>query len=339
MTAGIDSVLSRIAEIQSLLGAAPARAGGPATDFAAALASANGSLASGASGLPGAGTAVAAATGNPTGADVVADARRYLGVPYVWGGTDPATGLDCSGLVQRVYADLGITLPRVSQDQARAGEPVATMAQAQPGDILAFGHPVTHVSIYLGGGQMIAAPEAGDRVKVQPVYETPAAIRRILPTADQITQSPLLRPAALGTAGPSGLAGLSGVPYGALFTQAGNAHGLAPALLAAVAGVESGYDPNAVSTAGALGLMQLMPRTARSLGVDPLQPAQAINGAARLLSTYLDQFGAVPPALAAYNAGPAAVRRYGGVPPYPETQSYVARVQAALAALALGRPS
>ena len=92
---------------------------------------------------------------------------------------------------------------------------------------------------------------------------------------------------------------------------------------------ESGFDPRAVSPAGAQGIAQLMPATARGLGVrDPFDPAQAIPAAARLLSGHVRAFGSVPLALAAYNAGPGAVRRYGGIPPYPETQAYVARVLA-----------
>ncbi len=76
--------------------------------------------------------------------------------------------------------------------------------------------------------------------------------------------------------------------------------------------------------------MQLMPATARSLGVDPLQPAQAVDGAARLLKSHLQRFGATELALAAYNAGPGAVAKHGGVPPYAETKAYVAKVMAEL---------
>ena len=94
-----------------------------------------------------------------------------------------------------------------------------------------------------------------------------------------------------------------------------------------MAKAESNYNAVAVSPAGARGLMQLMPGTARSLGVDPNDPTQAVNGAARLLSGLIKQFdGRVDLALAGYNAGPGAVQRYGGVPPYSETRSYVQRV-------------
>jgi soluble lytic murein transglycosylase-like protein len=101
-----------------------------------------------------------------------------------------------------------------------------------------------------------------------------------------------------------------------------------PALAEAVAEQESGFDPHAISSAGAEGLMQLMPSTARALGVsDRFDPSANALGGARYLRELLDRFGSnVPLALAAYNAGPGAVERFGGVPPFAETQRYVDRV-------------
>jgi soluble lytic murein transglycosylase-like protein len=129
--------------------------------------------------------------------------------------------------------------------------------------------------------------------------------------------------------GAGALPGWVPAEYRALVTAAALRNGLQPALLAALLRSESGFDPRAVSPAGAQGIAQLMPATARGLGVaDPFDPAQAVPAAARLLSGHVRAFGSVPLALAAYNAGPGAVERYGGIPPYPETRAYVARVLA-----------
>ena len=175
--------------------------------------------AAGLSETPAVGTA-GATGGTASETAAVAEARKYLGVPYLWGGTDPAKGLDCSGFTQRVYADLGIAIPRTSSQQATAGRPVASLAEAQPGDLVFFDHSssragIDHVGIYIGGGKMIAAPQEGDVVKVQDVGK-PTLIRRLLP--DGTT--------AAGTSAGSGLAG---VPYADLFTQAGARYGISPA--------------------------------------------------------------------------------------------------------------
>jgi soluble lytic murein transglycosylase len=103
---------------------------------------------------------------------------------------------------------------------------------------------------------------------------------------------------------------------------------LDPRLVKAVIQVESADNPSAVSRKGAIGLMQLMPGTARAMGVqDPFEPQDNIKGGVKYLSQMLDRFrGRLDLALAAYNAGPAAVERYGGIPPYAETRNYVNRV-------------
>jgi soluble lytic murein transglycosylase-like protein len=112
-----------------------------------------------------------------------------------------------------------------------------------------------------------------------------------------------------------------------IIRSAALAQGLEPALVKAVIAAESNFDPQAVSHKGAQGLMQLMPQTARSLGVtDSLVPSQNIDGGSRYLRAMLDRYGDVSRALAAYNAGPEAVDRYRGIPPYRETRAYVARV-------------
>jgi soluble lytic murein transglycosylase-like protein len=126
----------------------------------------------------------------------------------------------------------------------------------------------------------------------------------------------------------------SSTAFGAEIDAAAASNGIDPALLKGLVSQESGFDPNARSGAGALGLTQLMPGTASSLGVtNPLDPAQSLQGGAKYLRQQLDRFGGDERlALAAYNAGPGAVARYGGVPPYRETQNYVNSVMAKAAA-------
>ncbi len=127
---------------------------------------------------------------------------------------------------------------------------------------------------------------------------------------------------------PVGAEGSGSSPYDAAIAQAAARNGIEPALLHGLIQQESGFDPNARSSSGALGLTQLMPGTASSLGVsDPLNPTQSIEGGARYLGEMLTKFGGnTADALAAYNAGPGAVSQYGGVPPYAETQEYVNKV-------------
>ena len=135
---------------------------------------------------------------------------------------------------------------------------------------------------------------------------------------------------ATTTAGatPTTLGGGAATPYDAQITAAATKYGIDPALLKGLIRQESNFNPSARSGAGAQGLTQLMPGTASSLGVtDATDPAQAIDGGAKYLKQQLDRFGGdVSKALAAYNAGPGAVAKFGGVPPYAETQNYVQKV-------------
>ncbi len=123
----------------------------------------------------------------------------------------------------------------------------------------------------------------------------------------------------------------SDVPFAELFNDAGARHSVDPRMLAAVARAESGFSDDVVycrrdSSAGARGLMQFMPGTAAGYGIDPCDPAQAIDGAARMLRGLYEKFGSWDLAFAGYNAGPGAVERFGGIPPYAETQNYVRKV-------------
>ena len=343
-----DELAARAQSISDALTKAARDKAGPDVDFARVLEAATSSLTgdggtsaastggvpgeydlTGASSLPSSidtGSATTPDATAVTGDDVVADAKQYLGVPYQWGGTDPKTGLDCSGLTQLVYSELGYTIPRVSADQANVGQAVDSLADAQPGDLLFFGSPVHHVAIYMGDNQMIEAPHTGEEVRISDVWETPTHIRRI------VGDSSLLSADSSGSASAASAAGTT--PYAAVFNAASARTGVSARLLEAVAQEESGFDANAVSGAGAQGIMQLMPSTAAGLGVDdPFNAAESINGAAAYLRSLLEEFnGNTSLALAAYNAGPGAVTKYGGIPPYAETQKYVKDVESLMEA-------
>jgi len=309
----VTDVTARIAQIQAqLIQLRPSTTSASTTEFATTLDTSLATEAGTGASIPASGDAV------------VTEARRYLGIPYVWGGTDPDKGLDCSGLVQLVYKNLGYDLPRVSWQQAKAGTEVkGGLDNARPGDLLAFGSPVHHIGIYIGDGKMIEAPRPGKDVRISEVYETPTHIRRIV--SDTVSDTAV----SSRTAGRVS----AGTPFADLFAAAEMKYGVPARLLAAVAKQESGFDPGAVSPAGAQGLMQLMPGTARGLGVtNSFDPAQSIDGAARMLRDLASRFGSTELALAAYNAGPGAVLKYDGIPPYPETQRYVRNVLAQLEA-------
>ncbi|MGO4258752.1 transglycosylase SLT domain-containing protein [Marmoricola sp. RAF53] len=338
----VSDVTARIAQIQAQLvqlgdtgGATTTASTGTGTTSASEFASAlDSSLAavggSTDSSFDGAGATAAAGGASTGGSAVVAEARKYLGLPYVWGGESITKGVDCSGLVQSVYKTLGYDLPRLSADQARSGRKVESMAQAQPGDLIAWNNSsrnsgADHIAIYIGDGKMIEAPRTGLKVRIVDVPSTPDYIRRVLPDSGVASAS------RVSGAAPARVA--AGTPYANLFSSAAAKYDLPATLLSAVAKQESGYNPRAVSPAGAQGLMQLMPGTAKGLGVtNSFDPAQAVDGAARMLRDLTRRFGSTELALAAYNAGPGAVLKYNGVPPYPETQRYVRNVMSMMKA-------
>jgi cell wall-associated NlpC family hydrolase len=209
----VDAVLTRISEIRTQIDAlrggvgattdptsttsGSASSAANSTAFADALATATGTAtATGATSSAGAAPATSVdagagtvATGSgATGADVVADAKKYLGVPYVFGGTT-TSGMDCSGLVQTVFKDVGVTMPRVVPDQAKMGVEVGSLKDAQPGDLI-IPKGEGHVVIYVGDGKVLHAPRPGKDVRVVDNWYKDsdiATIRRIVPAQASAT--------------------------------------------------------------------------------------------------------------------------------------------------------
>lgn len=139
--------------------------------------------------------------------------------------------------------------------------------------------------------------------------------------------------ATAASSAPTTVAGVSvsggvspSTPHAALFEAAGARHGIPPRVLAAMGWVESRFRTDAVSSAGAVGMMQFLPGTAASMGVDPHDPASAIDGAARYLRSALDRFGSLEEAIAAYNVGPGTIARAGGVQPGSQAERYLTKV-------------
>ena len=268
--------------------------------------------------------AALSAPSRDVGAAAVTEARKYLGTMYQWGGEDPSTGFDCSGLVQWAYKQQGIPVPRTTYEQVHAGRAVPVdAASLRPGDLLFTSYSSRgpeHVVMWAGNGKVIEAPRTGLPVRVRAVDLADfSAARRVAPTASAA-------PAA--SSGWAAKLPAAARPYVAQIGSAASRAGVDPALVAAVIWHESGFNAAALSPAGAVGLGQLMPGTAAELGVNPRDPAQNIAGTATYLARQLKAFGSVQLAAAAYNAGPGAVRSHGGVPPYGETRAYVADVSA-----------
>jgi soluble lytic murein transglycosylase-like protein len=243
------------------------------------------------------------------------------------GGAEPITATAAGERVQQLQALLeqveqgpsvvGSKTFASALDAAQAGDESSatagiSTASAAPADtaLTADGSvsPTTapYTSLLLPGGSASASP-------------ADAAYTSTMPTTVAYDSVP--------PAGASTTTG-GGSTYAPMIEQAAARYGIDPSVLYGLIEQESGFDPSATSSAGAQGLTQLMPSTAASLGVtEPLDPAQSIEGGARYLSGLLRQFaGNTTDALAAYNAGPGAVEQYGGVPPYPETRQYVAKV-------------
>lgn len=109
---------------------------------------------------------------------VVQESFKYLGIPYVWGGTT-TRGFDCSGYMQYIFRQHGVNLPRVSQEQQKVGKTIA-LSEKQPGDLVFFGNPATHVGLYIGNNQYIHSPQTGDVVKISPLTRPVSTVKRVM---------------------------------------------------------------------------------------------------------------------------------------------------------------
>ena len=190
---------------------------------------------------------------------------------------------------------------------------------------VSYGNLVRLASVYERIGRL------DDAKRVIAVVETSAGQRRIAARriANYRTSYETLSASALGArlAPVVQTVRKGSAPYDRLIRNTANSFDVDPALVKAVVAAESNFEPRAVSKVGAQGLMQLMPATARAMGVRrPFAPSENIRGGVRYLRSLLDRFENLDLALAAYNAGPEAVMRHGGIPPYPETEAYVTKV-------------
>ena len=211
---------------------------------------------------------------------------------------------------------------------------------------LAFAVPASADLVFLVNGRSLSVTAhriEGDRIMLslrgggELVCET-ALVDRIEP--DEVAWPDPPAPASAGapTGATPGLADAAVRPFADLIEPLSLAHGVDARLVHALVAAESNYVARARSRKGAMGLMQLMPATARQYAVtDPYDPKANLDAGIRHLKSLLDRFE-VPLALAAYNAGEATVRRYGGIPPYRETRSYVSRILAQWRAPALAFP-
>jgi soluble lytic murein transglycosylase-like protein len=254
----------------------------------------------------------------------------------------PADALAASARVQQLQA---IIAKAEGAPSSSSFADALNSARSQPAGA-ATPAPVATAAAYPSAGAGAGVSPSGTPLAASttyPTYPTAESTNVAYPSGESASPIPIPAVGAYPSASPvaspvsaypsasaltSPLASAQSSPYDPLIERAAVRNGLDPAILHGLIQQESGFDPNARSGAGALGLTQLMPGTASSLGVtEPLDPTQSIEGGARYLSGLMQQFGGnAADALAAYNAGPGAVSKYGGVPPYAETQEYVSKV-------------
>ncbi len=188
-----------------------------------------------------------------------------------------------------------------------------------------------HIVWSVALGLVFVQPALADIFSTKSQRSLFSAHTRVLDTraAKQYANSSRLKPPTIHGTGDVGTLVYAGKYRGEYLIMAKSAarkHGVPEELFARLVQQESGWNPRAKSHKGAMGLAQLMPMTARSLGVDAWNPQENLEGGARYLARQYREFGSWRLALAAYNAGPEAVKKHGGVPPYRETKNYVRKI-------------
>lgn len=259
--------------------------------------------------------------------------QRYAADPNGGGGHD---GLDIAAPVGTAVRAVAAGIVRFA---GRVGDgAVVVRIEHGDGSEAVYGHLEPGLEVRVG--DRVAAGETIGRIGLTGRTTGPHLHLEFWFAGRTVDPEPILRAGVLPGPIPGAAAGepagaalrrfdlvASTIPYADAIRAAAVGAGIDPLLLAALVRTESGFRPEAVSRAGAMGLTQLMPATARSLGVsDPFDPAANLEGGARYLAGNLRLFGRVDLALAAYQAGKAAVRAAGGIPESPTTRAYVARV-------------
>ncbi|CAI3207708.1 peptidoglycan DL-endopeptidase CwlO [Clostridium neonatale] len=266
---------------------------------------------------------------------VFEELKSYLGTDYVYGGSSPSTGFDCSGLVQYCYGKYGISLPRTTYQQVLCGSHIE-YDDMKAGDLVFFGtsDDVHHVGVYIGNGEYLHAPQTGDVVKVSDItsrtdfYEA----RRVFEVKEANDDSS----SEDGESSKNEKILYTALPNKKdlvdIFYKVESETGVDAVLLASIAMTESGLNPNAVSGAGASGLCQLMPQTFKQIGFDEsmiFDPYTNVKACAYYVSdlynySYIDS---VEDMLTAYNGGPGNFKKYNGaIPGNAENQQYSGKV-------------
>jgi peptidoglycan DL-endopeptidase CwlO len=288
-----------------------------------------------ATGAPGAsgtssvsGSAGSSAVSSALGVSAVADAAASLGLSTASGTTS-----DASAIAQALGLSDGSTNAAGTADTSAATGSFDELLASLGVDPTSLGSGLTGTSAMTGTVTGTSTGAGFDQV-------FGAAVQRLRSqwTATGVGVAPASYATPVSGAASTTVQGVAvdgsvsaTTPYASLFEAAGARYGIPPKVLAAIGWVESRYRTDAVSSAGAVGMMQFLPGTAASMGVDPYDPASAIDGTARYLRSALDRFGDLGEAIAAYNVGPGAIANAGGVQSGTQAERYLTKVVEATA--------